>query len=498
MIKTINLQRPAVLTAVLLILISSSLFCRAGETSVENEVPIVFETMDGETTDAFQGELLVPENRSNPKSRMIPIRYVRFPATTTQPGPPIIYLAGGPGGSGIKTAKYPGFRFPLFMALREHGDVIALDQRGTGASSKLPDCESETVVPVSEVLTDVEITQYYRAAADECVVFWQAQGIDIAGYNTLENAQDIDDVREHLGATHVTLWGISYGSHLALASLKVMEDRVHKIVIASAEGLGQTVKLPSRTDAYFERLQVAINTQPDAASLYPDVHALIRRVHKSLDERPIRLQVPDESGKTTELLFQRFHMQVLASGMIADPHRGVVQLLALYRGLDLAGSSDEVKATLVGIAKRAGFAEPNVSFRLMPLAMDVASGISAKRLKVVEMEAKSSLLGQALSFPMPQLAEQIPGLDLGDEFRDFPESKVPTLLLTGTLDGRTYIEGQREATQGLSNLTHVMVTNAGHNLFMVSPDVTTAIHSFLSDKPIGRTEIVIPLPPFVK
>ena len=443
MTKPLNLQRADVLITVFLILILSSLFCRAGETSVVNEVPIVFETMGGETTDAFQGEVLVPENRSNPKSRMIPIRYVRFPATTTKPGPPIIYLAGGPGGSGIMTAKYPNFRFPLFMALRAHGDVIALDQRGTGASSMLPECVSDTVVPVSEAHTDAEITQYYRAAADECVAFWQAQGIDVSGYNTLESAQDIDDLREHLGATRVTLWGISYGSHLALASLKVMEGRVHKIVIASAEGLDQTVKLPSRTDAYFARLQAAINTQPDAAALYPDVQALIRRVHKSLEESPIRLQVPDEAGDTTELLFQRFHMQGLASGMIADPHRGVVQLLALYRGIDLAGSSDEVKATLVGIVQRAGFAEPNVSYRLMPLAMDVASGVSAKRLKIVEMEAESSLLGQALNFPMPQLVEQIPGLDLGDQFRDFPQSKVPTLLLTGTLDGRTYIEGQR-------------------------------------------------------
>src|SRR5690606_25292645 len=98
-----------------------------------SEKAIEFHSAAGETVAAFRGSLLVPENRSNPDSRLITLAYVRFPSTSPEPGAPIVYLAGGPGGSGIGTAA--GSRFPLFVALREVADVIAFDQRGTGQST---------------------------------------------------------------------------------------------------------------------------------------------------------------------------------------------------------------------------------------------------------------------------------------------------------------------------------------------------------------------------
>ncbi|HEX8922871.1 MAG TPA: hypothetical protein VF766_15460, partial [Pyrinomonadaceae bacterium] len=94
--------------------------------------PYVFENGKGEKVEAELGVLLVPENRRNPQSNLIELAFVRFKSTAQNPGAPIVYLAGGPGGSGTGTAT--GSRFSLFMAMREVGDVIAFDQRGTGMS----------------------------------------------------------------------------------------------------------------------------------------------------------------------------------------------------------------------------------------------------------------------------------------------------------------------------------------------------------------------------
>ena len=98
--------------------------------------PYEFEARDGRKVEAELGTLMVRENRDNPDTRILKIKLVRFKSTSENPGSPIVYLAGGPGGSGIAAAR--GSRFDMFMALRQMGDVIALDQRGTGMSDGFP------------------------------------------------------------------------------------------------------------------------------------------------------------------------------------------------------------------------------------------------------------------------------------------------------------------------------------------------------------------------
>jgi pimeloyl-ACP methyl ester carboxylesterase len=456
------------------------------------ETEVLFEN-DGQKVQAFEGSIEVSENRNDPDSRLIPVHYLRFPATGEHPGSPIIYLAGGPGGSGIATVSYPGFRFPLFMAMREFGDVIALDQRGTGKSRTAPECTSKQSIPPNNPLNEALLTKHYRLAAVECVDFWTSEGVDVLGYTTVESVRDIDQLRQHFNTDKVTLWGISYGSHLALASLKMMPEKIDKVIIASAEGLNQTVKLPARTDAYFARLQLAINQQPKAAETYPDIKALMNRVHQRLDDNPVQVMLTPEGTEPTKFLFQRIHMQGMAAGMIADPHRGVPRMLELYNAIDHG-----VTEMLPSIIERAGLNNPYISFDVMSFGMDIASGVTERKLQLVDQQSQYALLGRLLNFPMPQLNRVVDGLDLGDEFRQYPKSDVPTLLLTGTLDGRTYIKSQQEATRGLTNLTQVMVKNGGHNVFMLSPQITGVIQDFMRNKVLDTTEIEFQLPDFVQ
>src|SRR5687768_12983858 len=92
-----------------LLVVFANALCAAPATFKPHE----FKAQDGTVVQAELGEFQVPENRTKPGSRNITIRFVRFKSTAAKPGAPIVYLAGGPGGSGIGTAS--GSRFPLFM-----------------------------------------------------------------------------------------------------------------------------------------------------------------------------------------------------------------------------------------------------------------------------------------------------------------------------------------------------------------------------------------------
>ncbi len=445
-----------------------------------------FEAQSGDIVDAYRGAFQVPENRADPNSRLLTLHYIRFPAREGASGSPTVYLAGGPGGSGTWFAG--SWRFPLFMAFREFGDVIALDQRGTGKSADAPTCTSSRTINYNAAISDADFVEAHQQALRECLAFWREENIDPSGYSTLESVADLDALRKHLGAEKLNLWGISYGSHLSLAALKESDEHIDRVVIASVEGLDQTIKLPSRTDAYFGRLSDALNASAQADGKRVDVEQLIRRVHAKLDRAPITLQLENETTVPTEVIFQKREMQRLASAMIADPNRFARQLIEIYLALDRGDA-----ALLNSYAQEGLDLGAPISFEIMPVMMDIASGVSASRAEQIKSESEDALLGPWLNDTL-YLLDAAPGFDLGDDFRSTPQSDRPVLVLSGTLDGRTYIKSHQEAVLGLRNTQSVTIHNGGHNLFMVSPEVTSIIMDFMRGEDVSGREVTIDAP----
>lgn len=432
--------------------------------------PHDFQGPGGQVVAAERGTLRVPENRSDAKSRSIEIGFIRFPATTKTSGNPIVYLAGGPGGSGSGTARGP--RFPLFMRLRQVADVIAYDQRGTGLSSSIPRCQSEkSTLDPNEPLTRERALAGFETLARHCAKFWQDRGVDLDGYDTAESADDLEDLRQALGAEKLDLWGISYGTHLAYAALRRHPRSFGRVVLASSEGPDETVKLPSRTDAYLERVAELVRRDPELGAMVPDLVGLMRSVLDGLEKKPVKVRVVDPvSGGATEVVVGKGEIQFLTGFLIKNPDtlRNLpLAYLAMSRG-DFSALAPYLM----------GFKSLD-SMRGMPEAMDAASGISAARRARVERERETAVLGDFLNFPGPELARSLGVEVLPDSFRAPLTSSVPALFLSGSLDGRTYVESHREIAAGFENAIHVVIENAGHDLFMVSEEVGRRIQEFL-------------------
>ncbi|WP_395442948.1 alpha/beta hydrolase [Caulobacter sp. UC70_42] len=444
--------------------------------------PFRFKGWKGQETDAERGFFEVPEDRRDPRSRKIRLSYVRFASTAAKPGPPIIYLAGGPGGLATRAAGGP--RYPIFMALREVADVIAFDQRGTGLSNHIPERPASTRPPPP--FTEAGLTSYFRRDFQEAWADWTKAGVAMTGYNTEQNADDIEDLRRHLGAEKVDLWGISYGSHLALSMLKRHGERVNRVALASLEGQDQTVKRPAAVDAMLRQVDSLLAADHAVRAAIPDLPALMRRVHAKMETAPVSMAAT-LNGKPVELKLGGFAIQLMAGGMIANPQT-LVMLPGLYLALD-AGNTDVLKPFVGEFAGQLGIAG-------MPEATDLASGISPGRLALVRREAKTAVLGEALNFPMPQLLGAVPGVDLGETFRTPLRIDHPALLVAGTLDGRTPMSEQDEVAAQFKRKSRVIVENAGHNVFEAHPDVQGLLVRFFRGDAVADTRSSLPPPKF--
>lgn len=434
--------------------------------------PYVFTGPKGVKVEAEKGAFEAPENRSDPNSRKIKIGFVRFKSISPSPGDPIVYLAGGPGGTGVGTAQGP--RFPLFMALREQADVIAYDQRGTGLSTPTPFCRADPAF--SGTTTREAIVSFYRVGLTRCFEWWKSQGIDIDAYNTLENANDLEDLRRALGARKLNLWGISYGSHLGLTFIKYHGASVNKAVLSGIEGLDQTVKRPALTDKMFVHVQQLIDADPKAKAVYGDLAVMMRRTVAKLNAQPATVSVtPRGASAPVTVTFDGWALQMLASQSIADPSAIANLPLAVFAAD--RGMYEPVAQGLMGLTQQLS------GFRGMPDAMDLASGISPARLALVTKEAETSLLGDTLNFPMPHILGIRPQIDLGDSFRAPFNSNVPALFISGTLDGRTYPDEAAEEIKGFTNKRRLIVENGGHNIYEADKRIQDAVIAFFKGEP---------------
>ena len=301
----------------------------------------------------------------------------------------------------------------------------------------------------------------------------------MTGYNTEQNADDVEDLRRHLGEDKIDLWGISYGTHLALSVLKRHPDSIGRVALASLEGQDQTVKRPAQIDAFLHRVDRLIGQVPTTRAAVPDLMALMRRVHERFEADPVTVSV-GAVGSVSEVQVGGFVVQMLAGGMVANP-TSLARLPGLYQALD-AGMTDVLGQIL----------PPPVSLLTisgMPEATDLASGISPERLALVETERTTAVLGDAFNFPMPHLAGAIPGIDLGDDFRSPTRIETPALLVAGSLDGRTPLEEQAEVVEQFQHKTQILVENAGHNVFEAHPEVQTMLVKFFGGQTLSDTTL---------
>jgi len=323
-------------------------------TSVECQ----FEVPSGREVEC--GFLEVPEKRSNPSGATIRLAVAIFRSESANPAPdPIVYLDGGPGGHSLEAIP---FSFEAgFSPFLEQRDFVMFDQRGVGFSEPglfCPEYLDELTDIADEDISSDESASREIASLLECRSrLLDDNDVDLTAYNTAESAADVADLRVTLGYADWNLYGISYGTRLALGVMRDHPQGVRSVILDST--LPPEADLMTEGPANFARalrvLFTGCSSDPNCAGAYPGFE-------QRLLDRVAALEDTSSGGR-----HQSTHRRDLAGGGgRSDPPRRLFPELVLGpsdraspgdRGRSRAGPDRQARRTTRKLPSPARFLE---------------------------------------------------------------------------------------------------------------------------------------------
>ena len=444
--------------------------------------PHVFETHDGLRINATLGRLVLPESRQKPGSGVIKLAFVRLQSTSANPGPPIFYLSGGPGVSGITHPQ--GRRAGVLLAMREVADVILIDQRGTGMTEPRLDC-GRLDYPLDQPATREGLLRVYRERARACAEGWKQKGVNLEAYNTNENADDINALRQALGLEKISLVAASYGTTLAMTILRRHPGTVHKVIMIGMEGPDHTYKLPHNAQKQIGEIVRLSKENALLQKLIPDIPQTLSALSDRLKKQPVKVELQNLATRENfNVVLGDFDLRLMTADSIGHEER----IRKFPSMLVFMSRGDFSRLGRWAVEYR----QDEIS--AMQAAMDCASGVSPERWKRILEEEPETTLGRDLDFPFPEVCDAwgVPTLD--DSFRSPLASEVPTLFISGTLDVRTPLSNAEEIRKGFPNSTLVVVQGAAHSdhLFIASPQIGKVMLEFMKGLPVSIQRIEVP------
>lgn len=428
--------------------------------------PIVLRTFDGGETQGQIRMLAVPENRDAVRSRLIRVAVVRLPGRRAA-APPTVFLSGGPGIPATTLARVPVYH-ALFERLRESGDVLLVDQRGSGMS--LPNLTCPESEPSHDFLaSDERLRQALLERVGQCTHHWRSGGVDLRGYSTREIAGDVDAARRAAGAATVHLLAFSYGSEVAFEVLRRWPATVGRVVFASTRGPDTLLKSPAAWDRQLDAVGALA-----AVPLRSEVEAVVAR----LDREPVSVRAGDASFAVGGIGVLTLLRNDLPDG------RAIGNIPSLVRAV-AAGNPDVLTQRVQQIHASLG-----KSFNLMTLAVDCSSGWSPDRLSAMRREAAGAVMRNVNLQWDPGICALFGGPGAPPRI---PRIETPALFITGTLDPSAPLAQTERIRRRFTNSVHVVVENGAHETLPARP-VQDEVVRFLGGSPAADKRIVLPSP----
>ena len=238
--------------------------------------------------ESLRGYLVVEEERgvADGRTLRLPVAIVK-PKVAEPNRSPVLYVSGGPGVGNMSAAAYPG----AYPWTRDR-EFIVFGQRGTQYAEPALLCEA-----FGTALADPDFPGGALKAARDCARDLEAEGIDRAAYHSANIAADIEDLRKVLGVERWSLYGLSYGTRVALTVARDYPGSVASMVLDSP--LPHTVRYDDESAdnllSVLRRVGEACANQPSCAGAFPDVATRFMETVARAQEKP--WDVPAMAGQ---------------------------------------------------------------------------------------------------------------------------------------------------------------------------------------------------------
>jgi pimeloyl-ACP methyl ester carboxylesterase len=430
------------------------------------------------------GYLTVPETRSDPEGPTVRIAVATVRALSATPAAdPIVYLDGGPGGTGLISAASV-----VAAGMNAERDVVFVDQRGTYHSEPFLSCPEQDAFYAESVglaFNDPATGEKSDAATAACHDRLVDDGVALESYNTAENAADIADLRVAMGIEQWDLYGVSYGTALALTVLRDHPEGVRSVVLDSVvpPNTRWTADFWPTAATAFEQMYAACAAQEACATAYPDLEAEFVDTVNRLDAEPLAVPVTTASGETVTVVVDGYK---LANTAVLRLATGPVYSAVLPQMIHEIAAGDGA-----GIASSVIQYLPPAGLVGLGLQWSVFCSEDLPRTSVDEVVALGSEALPGFPESVLSLLPQVPrffddcaiwDVAAADEATHADTvSDVPVLFLGGTFDAVTAPYWQDAATPFLSASQVVNFPGLGHHVIVQDPCPMQVIDSFLAD-----------------
>jgi pimeloyl-ACP methyl ester carboxylesterase len=398
-----------------------------------------------------------------------------------QPEPdPIVYFSGGPGGQG----------FGLLEAFLERNlagprDAILFDQRGTGRAKPSLECpEVDRITEANFGTADPVEEELGRTlhAYDECRSRIVADGVDLDAYDTMTSADDVEDLRTALDIDEWNLFGISYGTRLALQVLRAHPDHVRSAVLDSVtpttiDGLGATF------DQSFERardvLFAGCAAAPACAAAYPSLEADFEAVVAAFNADPFEGSFKSPDGRTVPIV-------ITGNDIVAGLFTALYDETLIPALPSVAAALRRGETGIIPVLASQGIPFATQFADAMTASVQCADfGRARGRLLAhidAALEAQPELGSLLTASGVPQVCDRWPVQAAPRGFNEPVESDLPVLVLGNEYDPVTPPSDSEAVAEAIGpTATFVRFPGLGHGAVPYHPCPRSIFNAFLRD-----------------